>query len=250
MKAFWEARARRLGTQAVTLDEWPLFLNWAVAEVWDRAWRSVDGTFVTLLDAGTGVGRLLHHLKQNSPNVVGVDISLGMIRMAKRLYEDVDLCVMSLDHLGFRDKSFDLVNSAFVVMHIPDAKHQGMAIDEVARVVKRGGTLLMAEEILSRSRAVGFEWPPFWRPLRLNSLTLEMKEEGLDLRRSITGLPYGVLLLLCKLSVITRRSEPSKRLAWLLSTSGYFLTILLQRVFNGVAGEDSMFRALIFEKKR
>lgn len=254
MKAFWDNRVRRYGSIAIGLDS--PFLNLAIIEVWERGWETLHETFQMALDAGTGVGRLLPELAKKSINVVGVDISPRMVRIAKMLYGNVNFCVMSLDHLGFRDQSFDFVNTAYVIMHIPNAKRQEMATKEIGRVVKNGGTLLMAEEILSREHTGGFALGQttgfersFWLPLRLDPLTLVMKKEGLHLQENIGGLPYVVFLLLHMLSVITHGFKSDRRLLWLSSKVSYFLTMILQRIFRNLPSEDSMFKALIFRKK-
>jgi len=76
----------------------------------------------TALDFGCGVGRVTQALADHFRKVIGVDISLQMIELARqfnRQGEKVEYCHNTQDHLGmFNDQSFDLVYSSLVLQHM------------------------------------------------------------------------------------------------------------------------------------
>lgn len=93
-----------------------------------------------ILDAGCGTGAMLSHLRSYG-EVVGVDISSEAIRLATtREVEGCRLVQCSLTDLPFEDGSFDLVTSFDVVSHI---KEHGLAFQELGRVLKPGGRVVM-----------------------------------------------------------------------------------------------------------
>lgn len=97
----------------------------------------------TLLEVGSGPGRLAARLAQQAPHlaVTGVDISEAMVERASRraaeagLAERVRFEVGDVGALPFADGQFDGVVSTLSLHHWPDAS-QGLA--EIHRVLKPG----------------------------------------------------------------------------------------------------------------
>lgn len=118
-----------------------------VAETLDRAeLRPGD----RVLDVGCGPGRLAVLAKQRAGDgeVHGIDPSPEMIRVASERAAnagvEVDFRTGVIEGLPYPDASFDLVTSSFMIHHLPDdLKGKGFA--EMARVLKPGGRLLVAE---------------------------------------------------------------------------------------------------------
>ncbi|MGG5258851.1 class I SAM-dependent methyltransferase [Phycicoccus avicenniae] len=101
------------------------------------------GTLV--LDAGCGTGRMGRFLTDRGCSVVGVDLSPGMLAMARRDHPDLDVREASITDLPFEDASFDGVMFWYSLIHLPDAD-AAVALGEAARVLRPGGYVLVASQ--------------------------------------------------------------------------------------------------------
>ena len=109
----------------------------------------------TVLDAGVGTGRFAVPLQAKQFDVVGVDLSLGMMRRA-RAKGITTLVRADLRHLPFSDKTVDATFTAHVLQLIPDP--QGV-LRELARVA-RGVVVVLLPEWSEREPSTG------WREIR------------------------------------------------------------------------------------
>ncbi|NEO28974.1 MAG: class I SAM-dependent methyltransferase [Symploca sp. SIO3C6] len=105
--------------------------------------RFIQSTDANILDAGVGtgmVGELLSILGYT--NLVGIDLSLGMLERArkKQVYQDLRQMVLG-QPLDFTDNAFDAVVSAgtFSANHAPPE-----SFDEFMRIVKPQGFIIVA----------------------------------------------------------------------------------------------------------
>lgn len=101
----------------------------------------------TLLDIGTGTGRILELLGDRIERGVGIDLSRDMLAVARANLEAADLLncqVRQADMYGvpFPHDSFDAV-TIHQVLHYAD--RPAMAIAEAARVLSPGGTLAIVD---------------------------------------------------------------------------------------------------------
>ena len=94
-----------------------------------------------VLCLGCGTGEECKHLDEKANEVIGVDISKGLINYAKQSYPDLQFHLMDMEKLGFEDKSFDYVYSS-LVMHYVDSWTK--TLSEIKRVLKPGGTFLFS----------------------------------------------------------------------------------------------------------
>lgn len=89
------------------------------------------------LDLATGTGLIARGLGRFRGSVVGVDISLGMLRRAQRQAgQEIRFVVGDALHLPFQDQCFDLVTCGVSLSHFPDVS---MALAEVRRALRPGG---------------------------------------------------------------------------------------------------------------
>lgn len=93
------------------------------------------------LDVGCGEGRFCRMLKSHGVDVVGIDPTPAMIAAARTRDVDGTYLEAPAERLPFRDGAFDLVVSYLSLIDIPDVE---AAVPEMARVLRPGGTLLIA----------------------------------------------------------------------------------------------------------
>lgn len=92
-----------------------------------------------ILDAACGTGRYCRLFKKRGAQVVGIDFSEGMLRVAQQELLTIPfLCVDLTGILPLREACFDKVNCAQALKHIPDLT---TPLTEFARVVKPSGTI-------------------------------------------------------------------------------------------------------------
>ncbi|HEY7149565.1 MAG TPA: class I SAM-dependent methyltransferase [Gaiellaceae bacterium] len=95
------------------------------------------------LDFGCGVGRLSRPLAERFRECVGIDISEGMVKLARELNDDRPSCrflVNAAPDLGqLETESFDLVYSALVLQHMPSVEMVESYVSEFLRVLRPGG---------------------------------------------------------------------------------------------------------------
>jgi phosphatidylethanolamine/phosphatidyl-N-methylethanolamine N-methyltransferase len=102
-----------------------------------------------ILEVGVGTGISLPDYGRGN-RLVGVDISEPMLRkaqarVAERGLAHVDgLALMDAENLAFRDASFDVVVAQFVITAVP---HPEATLDDLARVVKPGGEIVLVNHI-------------------------------------------------------------------------------------------------------
>lgn len=116
------------------------FFGWALNHV---EWRSGE----RVLDIGCGRGQYLEHLARSGEvrSVAGMDLSTGMLASVRRRWPD-ELEAPSLingdaERLPVRDDAADVALAMHMLYHVPDIPG---AIAELRRVVRPGGTVLVA----------------------------------------------------------------------------------------------------------
>lgn len=93
------------------------------------------------LDVGCGEGRFSRMLRAEGIGTVGIDPTEALLARARELDPGGDYRDGRAEELDFPDHSFDLVVSYVTLVDIPDIDR---AIPEMARVLKPGGSLLIA----------------------------------------------------------------------------------------------------------
>jgi len=102
--------------------------------------KLIDQAKVDLvLDAGSGNGRFLERFPQGS-FTVGLDASLEMLIRARRRGRGHFLVCGELEHLPFRDGTFDTVISCRVLQLL---KEQQKAVEQLCRVTRPGGDVIL-----------------------------------------------------------------------------------------------------------
>jgi len=118
--------------------------------------RAGDRGFRSALDVGCGEGRFCRLLRPLGIQPVGLDPTGAMIAEARRRDPGGDYRIGGAEAIEAPDDSFDLVVSYLSLIDIPDIAR---AIPEMARVLRPGGALLIAN-LNSFTTAAS---PPGWR---------------------------------------------------------------------------------------
>jgi ubiquinone/menaquinone biosynthesis C-methylase UbiE len=90
-----------------------------------------------VLECGTGTGLLLERFAAFARSARGIDLSPGMLALARA--RGLDVTEASLTAIPFDDASFDVTCSFKVLAHVPDVRR---ALSEMARVTRPGGVVL------------------------------------------------------------------------------------------------------------
>lgn len=96
-----------------------------------------------ILDVGCGKGRFSALLSEKGAHVIGVDISNGLLEIARKRVKNVRFEHGSATNLPFPDNSFDYVLCIETLEHIPDIEK---ALKEMARVLCVGGGLIIIDK--------------------------------------------------------------------------------------------------------
>lgn len=100
-----------------------------------------------ILDVGCGTGVItLDIAESTNGSVIGIDIDREKMKEAVKIVEDqtnVKIQYADAEDLPFKDETFDLVVFNIVLMHITN---QQKAVNEMARVTKKGGVVLATLE--------------------------------------------------------------------------------------------------------
>lgn len=126
------------------------------------------GPGAELVDVATGCGFLAAEAAGRGAKPVGIDLSPGMIELAKKFHPGIDFRVGEVEHLPFPDGSRDAVACSFGLGHFPCPE---ASIAECVRILRSGGRIALswwADSSLQRIQGlfreaiaeVGAEPPP------------------------------------------------------------------------------------------
>ncbi len=143
-----ELAKRRFDRIAPFFDSLESFLEGlAFARLRKILWQQVAGYHV--LEVGVGTGKNFPHYPENH-RITALDFSEKMLQIAKKKQQrdntKVQLELMDVQSLCFADNSFDTVIATFVFCSVP---HPVKGLQELYRVCKPGGQVLLLEHVLS-----------------------------------------------------------------------------------------------------
>ncbi len=91
-----------------------------------------------LLDVASGPGSASATARDLGATCVGVDLSPGMIALARTSHPDIDFRIAEVEHLPFDDRSFDAIVCNFGLGHFPWPE---AAVAECRRTLRPGGRM-------------------------------------------------------------------------------------------------------------
>ncbi|MHA1990968.1 MAG: bifunctional demethylmenaquinone methyltransferase/2-methoxy-6-polyprenyl-1,4-benzoquinol methylase UbiE [Candidatus Hodarchaeales archaeon] len=114
-----------------------------------------------ILDLATGTGDNIIYLKNKFPSIhiKGLDLSEDMLRIAfqrikkKKLEKNVKLIEGDILSLPFESKTFDLCTISYGIRNVSNIL---LALKEINRVTKRGGSLIIVEATNPSNRIIRF----------------------------------------------------------------------------------------------
>ena len=105
----------------------------------------------TVLDVGCGTGRLVSTLQSGGLEVTGIDLSPGMIEIARAMHSEVRFHVADLAQLPVASETFVGVVGWYSIIHVP-SEDLADSLTEIARVLRPGGFFLTGFQIGSGVR--------------------------------------------------------------------------------------------------
>jgi ubiquinone/menaquinone biosynthesis C-methylase UbiE len=154
----------------------------------------------TLADVGCGPGHVTRYLAARHDDVVGVDVSPGMIELARERAPALEFVVGSMLKLPVADGAWAGAIALYSIIHLT-ADERAVACHEFSRAVRRGGWLLVAFHVDSPDYATGeanhlTSW--FGESVDLDAFFLEPDDVG----REIEAAGFAVM------STVIRRPSP------------------------------------------
>lgn len=122
--------------------------------------KAGDITGFKVADIGCGTGEISFMAAERvgkDGEVIGIDITPGMLEMAKmkmkerNLPKDVDFQVGDALNLQFDENTFDLVTSGYMLRNVTDIRK---AVEEMHRVLKPGRMVIVAELAKPKNRVL------------------------------------------------------------------------------------------------
>ncbi|HBB36921.1 MAG: hypothetical protein UX02_C0002G0134 [Candidatus Moranbacteria bacterium GW2011_GWC1_45_18] len=162
----------------------------------DEWWVVGTDKFVSLLaendlvlDVGCGAGTKSKYLIGKGLEVVGIDFSKEMIKIAKKEVPAGRFMVLDLDDIENLKETFDGIFMQAVLLHIPKKKIIPV-LEKVAKKLKKGGYLYIAvkekrkngqEEEVVLENDYGYEYERFFSYFSKDEIIGYMKEIGLKI---------------------------------------------------------------------
>ena len=116
----------------------------------DKLWRekaikktlSFTNNNPKILDVACGSGDMIEVWKKYTNNIIGLDPSKGMLKIAEKRFPEIEFYQGYAQNLPFNDETFDVLSISFGIRNVVEIQN---AINEFARVLKRNGILLILE---------------------------------------------------------------------------------------------------------
>lgn len=125
------------------------FKNQYIASIRDQSIvGALDDDVNLVLDFGCGTGGLVHALCQSGREVIGVDISIELLKLARS--REYDEAVLFVEYSGFplpmTDNSVEAVVVYVVFAYMVDDAYFSKILTEIHRVLKPNGQLLIIDQ--------------------------------------------------------------------------------------------------------
>lgn len=150
-----------------------------IGEVYEKIAETVAGEGKTILDIGCGTGNVSLACASKGSSVIGIDINSGMLEVAQKkaqkagLSERIQFLELGVAEIRSRikEKTIDACVSCLSFSELSDDE-QTYAISVAYSILKPGGIIVIADEVLPRSSARRFLHVLTHAPVRLLAYVL------------------------------------------------------------------------------
>lgn len=97
----------------------------------------------SIADIGCGNGRVSELCDARGILYTGSDISVGLLTQARNAHPQHTFMLSTMEHLPFADNSFDHLILVASFHHIPSSTKRIAVLNELKRIVRPGGTIMM-----------------------------------------------------------------------------------------------------------
>lgn len=149
-----------------------------------------------VLDAATGTGAQAFAFARKGYDVVGIDLSKEMLEIAKKKnkkygYSNMEFKAADATKLPFEDNAFDVSCVSFALHDmIPSIREK--VVNEMARVTKPGGIVVVVDYGLPKNRVVRFLaynlirlWEKYYPEFIKSDLEAMLRESGIEVKEEI-----------------------------------------------------------------
>jgi ubiquinone/menaquinone biosynthesis C-methylase UbiE len=133
-----------------------------------------------VLDIGCGSGRVTKFLVDHDLNVVGIDISRNMLKLAKQKVPKAKFRRLDMRNLDFLRESFDAALALYSIIHVPRKYHSGIFV-KINQVLKPEGIALISVGGSNLENYVDENWMNWRSRMYWSQFDLE---KNLDLLRN------------------------------------------------------------------
>ncbi len=148
----------------------------------------------TVADVGCGPGHVTRYLHDRDVTAVGVDISPGMIALARERNPGIEFSVASLLDLKVPDGAWGAIVALYSIIHLPD-ESLGPAMVECARALAHGGVMLVSfhvgEGVVHQDEMLGHPVALDFHMLSTHQVITACEGAGMTVDVSLERRPYS-----------------------------------------------------------
>ncbi len=147
----------------------------------------------TIADVGCGPGHVTRYLAGLGARVVGVDVSPGMVEVARQRNPGITFIEGSMTDLPVRDGAWGAVVAFYSIIHLASTMHD-LAVRELARTLTPSGLLLLSfhvgEGVIHRDEMLGKPVQLDFHLIRSRDMVAACEAAGLTVQLTLERQPH------------------------------------------------------------
>lgn len=140
----WKGKRKVKQSYDITSDMYDERYKEEQSRKYCRALQNIDVKGMTVLDLGCGSGLFFNEVASKAKTIIGVDISLRLLKKAKEkaeVHSNIIVLQVDADHLPFCNESFEGIFAYTVFQNMPRPKE---TLKELERVSKCKGKIVVS----------------------------------------------------------------------------------------------------------